>query len=107
MKRDYRLYIEDILDCVLKIQQFTSGMENEEFVTDEKTNTAVIHKLEIMGEATKNVPGDVKARYKDVPWSDNARPAYPTGESVEDGSRQEAIRKGTDVPVGRVDTRSR
>lgn len=48
-------------------------MEYEEFVKDEKTNTAVIHKLEIMGEATKNVPMDVKARYKDVPWSDMAR----------------------------------
>ena len=42
MKRDYRLYIEDILDCVVKIQQFTSGMKYEEFVTDEKTHTAVI-----------------------------------------------------------------
>jgi uncharacterized protein with HEPN domain len=73
MTRDYRLYIEDILDCVVKIQQFTSGMKYEEFVTDEKTNTAVIHKLEIMGEATKNVPRDVKARYKNVPWNDMSR----------------------------------
>ena len=48
-------------------------MKYEEFVTDEKTNTAVIHKLEIMGEATKNVPRDVKARHKNVPWSDMAR----------------------------------
>jgi uncharacterized protein with HEPN domain len=73
MKRDYRLYIEDILDSVVKIQQFTSGMKYEEFVKDEKTNTAVIHKLEIMGEATKNVPREVKVRYKNVPWNDMAR----------------------------------
>ena len=38
-----------------------------------KTSSAVSHKLEIMGEAAKNVPDDVRQRYNEVPWSDMAR----------------------------------
>lgn len=49
------------------------NMNFDEFVKDDKTSSAVIRKLEIIGEATKNVPRDVRQRYKTLPWSDMAR----------------------------------
>lgn len=73
MKRDYKLFIRDVLECINKIEEFVGGMNFEEFVKDDKTSSAVIRKLEIIGEATKNIPRDVRQRYKTLPWSDMAR----------------------------------
>lgn len=71
--RDYSLYIKDILECIDKIEEFVSDMSYDEFVADDKTSSAVIHKLEIIGEAAKNVPKDIRAKYKHIPWSDMAK----------------------------------
>ncbi|MEW5759770.1 MAG: DUF86 domain-containing protein [Candidatus Thermoplasmatota archaeon] len=73
MKRNYRLFIEDMLDCIEKIEQFVDGMSFEDFVQDDKTSSAVIRKLEIIGEATKNISKDIRQKYKQIPWSDMAR----------------------------------
>lgn len=73
MKRDYRLFIEDIWEGIEKIEQFVGDMSLEEFIKDDKTSSAVIRKLEIIGEATKNIPIDIRRRYKELPWSDMAR----------------------------------
>ncbi|MDI6760780.1 MAG: DUF86 domain-containing protein, partial [Candidatus Brocadiaceae bacterium] len=62
MKRSHKLFLKDILDCISKIEEFAGGMSFDEFVKDDKTSSAVIRKLEIIGEATKNVPRDVRQR---------------------------------------------
>ncbi len=56
MKRDVTLYLTDILDSIDRIEEFTRGMDFDEFVEDDKTASAVIRKLEVIGEASKNVP---------------------------------------------------
>ena len=43
-------------------------MDIEEFVNDDKTSSAVIRKLEIIGEATKNLPEEITNKYLDIPW---------------------------------------
>lgn len=73
MKRSYKLFIEDIAECIKKIEEFVGNMDFEEFMNDDKTSSAVIRKLEIIGEATKNVPREVRQKYKELPWSDMAR----------------------------------
>ncbi len=73
MKRNYNLFIEDILDSIETIEHFVENMSFEDFVQDDKTSSAVIRKLEIMGEAAKNIPKDVRQKYKEVPWSDMAK----------------------------------
>ena len=73
MKRDIGLYIKDILDCIDKIEEFTKNMSFDDFVKDDKTASAVIRKLEVIGEATENIPESIRERYKDIPWKDMAR----------------------------------
>jgi uncharacterized protein with HEPN domain len=73
MKRDYQLFIKDILDCINKIEEFVGKMNFAEFVKDDKTSSAVVRKLEVIGEATKNVPDSITKKYRDVPWKDMAR----------------------------------
>ncbi len=56
MKRDFKDYIEDIIDAMDKALLFTENMSYEEFGQDDKTVFAVIRAIEIIGEAVKNVP---------------------------------------------------
>ena len=57
MKRDYRLFIKDIVDAIESIEEFVAGMDFEGFKNDDKTVSAVVRKLEIIGEATKKHTG--------------------------------------------------
>jgi len=73
MKRDYKLFVKDILDSIMKIEKFVGEMRYEEFVEDDKTSSAVVRELEIIGEATKNIPKEIRVKYKEIPWSDIAK----------------------------------
>jgi len=70
MKRDTRLYLKDILDAIKAIESFVEGMDFETFKQDDKASSAVIRKFEIIGEATKNIPEDIRRRYPDIPWKE-------------------------------------
>ena len=70
MNRDYKLFVKDILDAIDKIEEFIGNMEYGEFIQDDKTSTAVVKKIEIIGEAIKNIPRDVRAKYNSIPWKD-------------------------------------
>ena len=65
-------YLDDILDSVKKIERYTRGMTYEEFIEDPKTVDAVLRNFEVVGEAAKNVPDDIRQEYNDVPWSEMA-----------------------------------
>lgn len=68
MKRDYRLFLRDIMDACYHIQKFVEGADFEQFQDDEKTSSAVIRKLEIIGEAVKNIPDFIKEKYPQLDW---------------------------------------
>lgn len=72
MKRNYGLYIEDMLEAIEKIAEYTSGLDLEQFTTDKKTVDAVIRNFTIIGEAAKHIPPEVRTRYGDVPWKEMA-----------------------------------
>jgi uncharacterized protein with HEPN domain len=65
-------YVDDILDAVDKIEIFTRGMSYEEFSGDDKTVYAVVRALEVIGEATKCIPRQVRESYPSLPWSEMA-----------------------------------
>ncbi|MCX9084965.1 MAG: DUF86 domain-containing protein [Candidatus Methanoperedens sp.] len=72
MKREFIDYLNDIFTAIEKVERFTQGMDLEEFVEDEKTVFAVVRALEIIGEAAKKIPVQVRDRYQDVPWQEMA-----------------------------------
>jgi len=65
-------YLDDILDAAGKIEIFTRGMSYEEFSGDDKTIYAVTRALEVIGEATKCIPHQVRERDPSLPWSEMA-----------------------------------
>ena len=73
MSRTYRDYIEDILRAVVDIEEFVEGLDYNSFAHDRKTAYAVVRALEIIGEATKRIPEEVKSRAPELPWRYMAR----------------------------------
>jgi uncharacterized protein with HEPN domain len=70
--RDYGLYLKDILAAIKSIENFIAGMDLETFQVDDKTNSAVMRKLEIIGEAVKQVPDEIRQQYSQIPWKEMA-----------------------------------
>lgn len=68
MSRDFRVYLEDMLEAIRRIRRYTSGLSGEAFSKDEKTLDAVIRNLEVIGEAAKRVPEAVRAGQTNVEW---------------------------------------
>ena len=72
MSRNITLYIKDILQNMSDAEDFISGMSYDEFTNDKKTLNAVLRSIEVIGEATKNIPDDIRNLYPDVPWKEMA-----------------------------------
>jgi uncharacterized protein with HEPN domain len=66
--RSWQVRIEDILDAIDNIEHYVAGLDFDAFDADRKTVDAVERNLEIIGEATANLPDEVLARWPEVPW---------------------------------------
>ncbi len=67
-RRDYRDYLQDIIDSINDIESFTAGMTFEDIIQDKKTINAVIRSIEVMGEAAKKIPNSIRDKNPSVPW---------------------------------------
>lgn len=67
-KINSKLFLIDILDSK-KIKDYTKGMTFDDFVKDSKTVDAVLRNLEIIGEAVKQIPEEIKEKYREIPWN--------------------------------------
>lgn len=67
-KRDWKHLFEDILDSIRKIEEYTLHLSYEEFVNNQMVTDAVVRNIEIIGEASKNIPSEIQLLFKDIPW---------------------------------------
>ncbi|MDY0263539.1 DUF86 domain-containing protein [Syntrophotalea acetylenica] len=67
-KRLIQDYLDDILESISDIRTFIANMSYEEFIRDKKTINAVIRSLEVIGEAVKKIPQEVRQKHPDLPW---------------------------------------
>jgi len=70
MKREVGLFIDDILDTIKKIESFSKGMVKEDLSKDKLKQYALVRAIEIIGEASRNVPDNFRKKYLDVPWKE-------------------------------------
>jgi len=68
MSREFLDFIEDILDGMNKAEVLLEGVSYSQFETDFRINFAVVRALEIIGEAAKRLPEELRHRYPNIPW---------------------------------------
>lgn len=68
MSRDVLLYLDDILSSIAKIERYTVHLSRATFFQDERTVDAVVRNLQIIGEAVKNIPAELRRAYPQIEW---------------------------------------
>jgi uncharacterized protein with HEPN domain len=67
-KGDFRVYVQDILEAIQRIDEYLKGVTFEEFSKDKKTLDAVVGNFAVIGEAAKKVPVSVKRKHPEIAW---------------------------------------
>ncbi|MGC9060976.1 MAG: DUF86 domain-containing protein [Thermoplasmata archaeon] len=60
--------MEDIIESIELIESYVENMDFGDFKKDRKTVDAVVRNFEIIGEAARNIPDNIKAKYTDIDW---------------------------------------
>jgi uncharacterized protein with HEPN domain len=72
MKRNVKLYVGDIIENMKLARQLTGETDFAAFVEEKRIHYAVIRCIEIIGEAVKNVPDEIRVEYPAIPWKQMA-----------------------------------
>ncbi len=72
MKKDDNVFLKHILDAIIRIEEYVVGLKREEFMANHLVQDGVIRQIEIIGEATKKLSGEMKKKHPDLPWKDMA-----------------------------------
>lgn len=67
-RRSFALYLEDTKTSIDRIKGYADGLAFDDFTKDQRTIDAVVRNLEIIGEAARHIPDEVKAKYPGIPW---------------------------------------
>ena len=66
--RDWRLYIQDMLEFGEKVLSYTEALGPDAFIADSLIYDATLRNIELIGEAATHVPTDVRESHRDIPW---------------------------------------
>ena len=72
MSRDLRVYLLDIIERCERITRYVDGLDEAGWAKDQLTQDAVLRNLEVIGEAVKRLPADLRERTPEIPWQDIA-----------------------------------
>ena len=72
MTRDVRVYVADILECIRRIEEYTKGIGRDDFMENVQAQDAVLRRLEVIGEAVKGIPPEVRSKYPEIAWREIA-----------------------------------
>ena len=73
MKKEARIFIEHILECIELIERYTEGKTKDEFLSSVQFQDSVIRRIEIIGEAIKGIHDEIKSKYPRYPMEEDCR----------------------------------
>jgi uncharacterized protein with HEPN domain len=68
VSRSWQLFLRDMLEAARKVVRYTSNRQLEAFIADEMAYDATLRNLEVLGEAAKQIPEEVRQRHAEVDW---------------------------------------
>ena len=68
MPREYKVYLNDLLEAIRKIEKYTVNLSFDDLANDELIQDAVVRNLEIIGEAVKNIPVEIRNKKPEIEW---------------------------------------
>jgi len=68
VRKDVKVFIEHIRESIFLIETYTAQISKEKFLKSPQVQDAVMRRLEIIGEATKNIPLSFREEHPEVPW---------------------------------------
>jgi uncharacterized protein with HEPN domain len=71
-KRNEEVYLNDVLESIKKIERYTKGVRESGFCQDSQLQDAVLKRLEIIGEAVKNISVSIRKKHSEIPWKEIA-----------------------------------
>lgn len=71
-RKKVALFLSDILEYMERAEKYVEGLTLDAFLHDSKTSDAVLRCIEVIGEASKNIPQEIRQRYPFIPWRDMA-----------------------------------
>ena len=72
MKKDLTVFLKHILESTSRIENYLQGVNEDSFYASTEKQDMVVRRLEIIGEATKNLPNEFREKYPEVAWKDMA-----------------------------------
>ena len=67
---DDLVFVQDIFEAILRIEEFVEGIDYESFSKDEKSTRAVLYDLSVIGEAARNTTEVFREAHKEIPWGE-------------------------------------
>ena len=72
-KRDLGVYLEDILESIGRIEKYAKNINREALGENSDIQDAIAYRLEVIGEAAKHIPREIRDKYPQIPWQEVAR----------------------------------
>jgi uncharacterized protein with HEPN domain len=67
-KRDWKILFEYIIESIKKIEEYVTDLSYDDFEVNNLITDAVVRNIEIIGEASKNIPTEIQQSFTDIPW---------------------------------------
>jgi uncharacterized protein with HEPN domain len=68
VSREWWFYIADMIGFASNALSYTSGQSKAEFVADTRTFDATLRNLELIGEAARHIPEEIRSAHPEIPW---------------------------------------
>ena len=70
MRKNVKIFLEHILDAINLIEDYINNKKKSDFLESKQLQDSVIRRIEIIGEAIKNIPSNFKETHENIPWKE-------------------------------------